>query len=108
MCSYSGQPKAVRASQLKPLSLRKGLIIPPLTPTRELSPCPESGVATASPRSWRTRRLFCCFYVDTILKFSTKKFQDFPGGPVVKNLPADAGDMGSILSLGGSHMLRGN
>ena len=46
--------------------------------------------------------------MDKISKFSTKKFQDFPGGPVVKNLPADAGDMGSILSLGGSHMLRDN
>ena len=25
---------------------------------------------------------------------------DFPGGPVVKNLPADAGDTGSIPGLG--------
>ena len=26
--------------------------------------------------------------------------QDFPGGPVVKNLPCNAGDMGSILGQG--------
>ena len=34
--------------------------------------------------------------------------QDFPGGPVVKNLPANAGDMGSIPGPGRLHMLRGN
>ena len=28
----------------------------------------------------------------------------FPGGPVVKNLPANAGDMGSIPALGRFHM----
>ena len=27
-------------------------------------------------------------------------FWDFPGGPMVKNLPANAGDMGSIPGLG--------
>ena len=32
----------------------------------------------------------------------------FPGGPLVKNLPASAGDTGSIPSLGSSHMLRSN
>ena len=29
---------------------------------------------------------------------------DFPGGAVVKNLPANAGDMGSIPGPGRSHM----
>ena len=33
---------------------------------------------------------------------------DFPGGPVVKNLPARAVDMGSIPGLGSFHLLRGN
>ena len=33
---------------------------------------------------------------------------DFPGGPVVENPPANAGDMGSIPGLGRSHMLWGN
>ena len=32
---------------------------------------------------------------------------DFPGGPVVKNLSANAGDMGSIPGLGRSHMPQG-
>ena len=32
------------------------------------------------------------------------KVSDFSGGPVVKNLPAKAGDMGSILGLGGFHV----
>ena len=30
--------------------------------------------------------------------------EDFPGGPVVKNPPANAGDMGSIPGLGRFHM----
>ena len=30
---------------------------------------------------------------------------DFTGGPVVKNLPANAGDMGLITGLGRFHML---
>ena len=32
----------------------------------------------------------------------------FPGGAVVENLPANAGDTGSSPSLGRSHMLRSN
>ena len=32
----------------------------------------------------------------------------FPGGAVVENLPANAGDMGSIPGLGRSHMPRSN
>ena len=31
---------------------------------------------------------------------------DFPGGPVVKNPPANAGDTGSIPDLGRSHVLQ--
>ena len=34
--------------------------------------------------------------------------RDFPGGAVVKSLPANAGDMGSSSDLGGSHMPRSN
>ena len=33
---------------------------------------------------------------------------DFPGGAVVKNLPANEGDMGLIPGPGRSHMLRSN
>ena len=36
------------------------------------------------------------------------KFRGFPGGAVVKNLPADAGGMGSSPGLGRSHMPRSN
>ena len=32
----------------------------------------------------------------------------FPGGPVVENLPANAGDTGSSPGLGRSHMPRSN
>ena len=34
--------------------------------------------------------------------------RDFPGGTVVKNLPANAGDTGSIPDLGRSPMLWSN
>ena len=34
--------------------------------------------------------------------------QGFPGGPVVKNLPANSGDTDSIPSPGRFHVLRGN
>ena len=34
--------------------------------------------------------------------------EGFPGGLVVKNLPCNAGDTGSIPGLGRSHMPRGN
>ena len=36
------------------------------------------------------------------------KGQDFPGGAVVKNPPAKAGDTGSSPGLGRSHMPRSN
>ena len=38
------------------------------------------------------------------LKLYIKKWKDFPGGAVVKNPPANAGDMGSSPGLGRSHM----
>ena len=37
-----------------------------------------------------------------------KTVRDFPGGAVVENLPADAGDTGSSPGLGRSHMPRSN
>ena len=36
-----------------------------------------------------------------------KRVGDFPGGPVVKNLPANAGDRGLIPGPGKSHVPRG-
>ena len=35
-----------------------------------------------------------------------KNVRDFPGGAVDKNLPANAGDTGSISGLGRSHVPR--
>ena len=35
-------------------------------------------------------------------------FRDFPGGTVVKNPPANAGDTGSSPGLGRSHLPRSN
>ena len=38
----------------------------------------------------------------------SRKVRGFPGGAVVENLPANAGDTGSSPGLGRSHMLRSN
>ena len=42
----------------------------------------------------------------TELHTSKRHFGGFPGGSVVKNLPANAGDTGSFPGLGRSHMPR--
>ena len=41
-----------------------------------------------------------------MLQLLKKREEGFSGGAVVGNLPANAGDMGSSPSLGGSHMPR--
>ena len=41
-------------------------------------------------------------------KNSKKKREDFPGGPVVKHLPANIRDIGSAPGLGRFHILRGS
>ena len=48
------------------------------------------------------------FYTKPQKEFSYKVLRapDFPGGAVVENLPANAGDTGSSPGLGRSHMPR--
>ena len=43
-------------------------------------------------------------HIDNGILLSIKRNEGFPGGAVVENLPADAGDTGSSPGLGGSHM----
>ena len=43
-----------------------------------------------------------------VLVLLKKKGGGFPGGAVVENLPANAGDTGSSPGLGRSHMPRSN
>ena len=57
--------------------------------------CPESRL----PKSRRMQRMI---YLDNNLCLG------FPGGAVVENLLADAGDTGLSPGLGRSHMLRSN
>ena len=45
---------------------------------------------------------------ELIMYPSEMAFKDFPGGAVVKNPPANAGDTGSIPGAGRSHMPRSN
>ena len=47
--------------------------------------------------------------VNKIYKYFKKViYGGFPGGAVVKNLPANAGDVGSSPGPGGSHMPQSN
>ena len=41
-----------------------------------------------------------------VLNWDKKRKVDFPGGPVVKNLPANAGDMGLMPGMGRFHILQ--
>ena len=50
-------------------------------------------------------RIFNLFLEISLLKI---KLWGFPGGAVVKNPPANAGDTGSTLGPGRSYMLRSN
>ena len=45
-------------------------------------------------------------YTSIKIKWGQKHLRGFPGGAVVENLPANAGDMGSSPGPGRSHMLR--
>ena len=49
--------------------------------------------------------LALCYGLSSVLKNS---YVGFPGGAVVENLPANAGDVGSSPGLGRSHMPRSN
>ena len=57
------------------------------------------------PRSAGDTREQGCDVGDTGLYSAV---EDFPGGPVVKNPPANIGERGSIPGPGRFHMLRGN
>ena len=52
--------------------------------------------------------LFLCAEPRAAANPFLKMFQGFPGGSVVENLPANAGDTGSSPGLGRSHMPRSN
>ena len=48
------------------------------------------------------------FTIKVILKRKKERKKGFPGGSVVKNSPANAGDVGVIPGLGGSHVPQSN
>ena len=54
------------------------------------------------------KSLYYSFQIFYKSKISRKKYWDFPGGTVVKNPPASAGDAGSSPGLGRSYMLQSN
>ena len=62
----------------------------------KISPCPHCPVNLQN-------QVFPSFHCQTSQK---RVYRDFPGGTVVKNPPANAGDTGSIPGTGRSHMPR--
>ena len=56
------------------------------------------------------RGMFMNLHCDTYCNYWKSKYRnwDFPGGAVVKNLPAKAGDTGSSPGPGRSHMPQSN
>ena len=62
-------------------------------------------VAAEFQKEWGSNHLLCSFCNRLSLKTMS---QGFPGGSVIKNPPANAGDTGWILGLGRSHMPQSN
>ena len=59
--------------------------------------------------TWRLNNVLNNQWVNEEIKVGIKKhLEGFPGGTVVENLPANAGDTGSSPVLGRSHMPRSN
>ena len=74
-----------------------------------------SSIRTVLSQSlWSVHFIISLLPITVTLLFTTKNVCmrvagcDFPGGPVVKNLPASAGDTGSIPGLGRLHTPQGN
>ena len=72
-----------------------------LVPRPGIKPVPPA-VEMWSPNHWTARE----FPMMTL--FLNCFYRDFPGGAVVKNPPANAGDTGSSPGPGRSHMPRSN
>ena len=63
-------------------------------------PAPQPGLSSLCPTQRRKGLALIC----PSLNGYKKQVEGFPGGAVVKNPPANAGDTGSIPSPGRSHM----
>ena len=94
---------------------REALALENLEPRAYVAPLLTSyilGQATYLLRSsvWISEKRDCSGLTPTETGRSRQwsKGDNFPGGPVVKNPPANVGDMGSIPGLGTFHMPRGN
>ena len=83
-----------------------------LVPRLGIEPVPPA-VEARSPNHWTAREfppfLFMFFLLELFSMNKTKATSgDFPGGSVLKNPPANAGDTGSSPGPGRSHMPRSN
>ena len=70
----------------------------------------ENRVSSSQEVPWNSRNLeLYCNVLNTLRRSKNGiNFRDFPGGAVVKNPPANAGDTGLSPGPGRSHMPRSN
>ena len=61
---------------------------------------------TTERLNWTELKLIVLYLLFQLLLLKWCTHGGFPGGPVVKTLPANAGDMGSVPDLGWSNRLR--
>ena len=74
-------------------------------PSREMEPTDAITLPSPQPPSVRKGLVLLILVNKVVFKF---RFEDFPGGPVVKNLPANSGDTGLSPGPGRFHMPRGS
>ena len=68
----------------------------------------EKGMGRTWVLWWALEQRYLGFTSVYLFCLSRTYQRGFPGGSVVENLPANAGDMGSSPGLGRSHMPRSN
>ena len=64
----------------------------------------EASFLPCGPSSWDCLNIFTAWQSPFLRTWFKRQVRDFPGGAVVRNPPASAGDTGSIPGPGRSHM----
>ena len=97
---------------LHQISLSNGIIVIKLqkkTTFTSTERCLENKLTPSFKDALPSKSKLCFPLINLLLKLIVEEYMlDLPVGPVVKNLPGNAGDTGSTPGLGRSHMLQSN
>ena len=102
LCGLAREPTIIRNVRIQKASSHEQFPITIYTFLKDF--VSDEPLLTRSPRSLNSKRTSSTNFpplIKTVLL-------GFPGGPVVENLPANAGDTGLSPGLGRSHMPRSN